>query len=222
MSIINKMTVLKLNKAWLAVGYSSVGRAIVDLAAGQSARALDFEYEKDEFGNYTIDEFGAPVGDPIAITPVEWEQWMTLPVRSFDDGVRYANGNKVMRAPTVLIARNFNKMPHKVFKGKPSKEAIIIRDGGIDQYNGKRLKRDEMSIDHVIPQSRGGRDTWENLVLTSKKINADKGNQFNGEIGLRLIRAPKAPPPIPLSQLIREVRHREWRQFLPHLVDGNE
>lgn len=221
MSIINKMTVLKLNSAWQAVGYSSVGRAIVDLAAGQAAKALDFEYETDENGNYILDEFGSPVGDPTSINPVNWEQWLTLPVRSFDDPVHYANGFKAMRAPTVLVAINFSKMPRKIFKGKPSKEAIKIRDGNIDQYTGKRIKNDEGSIDHVIPQSRGGRDTWENLVWTSKKINSDKGNQLNSEIGLRLIRQPKAPPPIPLTQLIREVRHREWRQFLPHLVDGD-
>jgi hypothetical protein len=47
MSIINKVIVLKLNKAWQAVGYSSVGRAIVDLAAGVSAKALDFDFAKD-------------------------------------------------------------------------------------------------------------------------------------------------------------------------------
>ena len=221
MSIINKMTVLKLNSVWQAVGYSSVGRAIVDLAAGQAAKALDFEYEKDENGNYILDEYGAPVGDPVSITPVDWEQWLTLPVRSFDDPVRYGNGLKSMRAPTVLVALNFSKMPKKIFKGKPSKEAIWIRDGGVDQYTGKRLKRDEATIDHILPQSKGGRDTWENLVTCHKKINSEKGNRLNHEIGLRLIRKPTAPSPIPLTQLIREVRHREWRQFLPHLVDGD-
>lgn len=145
------MTVLKLNKVWLAVGYSSVGRAIVDLAAGLSARALDFEYEKDENDNYILDEFGAPAGDPLAITPVDWETWLTLPVRSWEDGVRYANGNKVMRVPTVLVAKNFAKMPCKIFKGKPSNDAIRIRDGNIDQYTGKHLRNEEVSIDHVTP-----------------------------------------------------------------------
>ena len=216
------MTVLKLNKAWQAVGYSSVGRAIVDLAAGLAARALDFDYEKDENGDYILDEFGSPVDNAISINPVSWGEWMALPVRSFDDVVHYANGNKMMRVPTVLVATNFNKMPRKIFRGKPSKDAIIIRDGSVDQYTGKKLKRDDISIDHVLPQSRGGKDTWENLVTTNKKLNSEKGNHLNVEIGLRLIRQPKAPPPIPLSQLIREVRHREWRQFLPHLVSGED
>ena len=119
-----------------------------------------------------------------------------------------------MRVPTVLIAKNFNKMPVKKFKGKPSKDAIWHRDGGIDQYTGKLLKREDATIDHVLPQSKGGKDTWENLVTTHRDINSEKGNSLNDEAGLKLIRVPKAPLPVPLSMLIREVRHRDWAPFL--------
>jgi hypothetical protein len=215
-NIINRVIVLKLNKAWQPVGFSSVGRAIVDLAAGQSATALDFDYAKDDQGNYILDEYGAPAGDPISIVPCNWDEWLNLPIRSWekDDVVRYANGAKSMRAPTVLIAKNFNKMPKKTFRGKPSKEAIWIRDNGIDQYKNVKLKREDATIDHVIPQSRGGRDTWENLVITHKKVNSEKGNRFNDEVGLHLIRQPKAPPPIPLSAMIRDVKHPTWKPFL--------
>jgi len=111
-------------------------------------------------------------------------------------------------------------MPMKTFKGKPSKDAIWIRDSGTDQYTGKKLRRDEATIDHVLPQSRGGTNAWENLALTAKEINSRKGNRLNSEIGLRLIREPRAPRPIPLSQLIREIRHQDWKRFLPHLVEA--
>ena len=220
-SVINKLMVLKLNKAWQPVGYSTVGSAITDLAAGLSARALNFEYEKDENGNYILDEFGAPPDSPISIVPVDWEEWLTLPVRSWerDDVIRYAAGAKEMRAPTVLIAKNFAKMPKKTFRGKPSKQAIWIRDNGIDQYTGKKLKREDATIDHIVPQSRGGRDTWENLVTTHKKINSSKGNKFNHEVGLHPIKPPVAPPPIPLSAMIREVKHPTWKPFLVNIDD---
>ena len=215
MSIINKTQVLKLNSAWQAVGQSTVGKAIVDLAAGKSAMALDIEYEKDENGNYIVDEYGAPCGQSWP-RPVDWEEWIKLPVREFDTPIHYGRG--VMRAPTILIAKNFSKMPKKSFKGKPSKDAIWIRDGGIDQYTGRRLQRSDATIDHILPQSRGGQHTWENLALTAKEINSKKGNKLNHEIGLRLIREPKAPRPIPLSELIRECKHRDWTPFLPHLA----
>jgi len=207
-NIINIPIVLKLNKAWQVVGQSTVGKAIVDLSAGVSARSIDFEYELDDEGN--------PIGDAISMNPVDWATWLTLPVRPWemDDAVHYCNGAKMMRAPTVLIAKNFNRMPMKKFKGKPSKDAIWHRDDGIDQYTGKPLRREDATIDHVLPQSKGGRDTWENLVTTHRDINSEKGNNLNHEVGLKLIRQPKVPAPIPISLLIREVKHRDWKPFL--------
>lgn len=219
-NIINKLIVLKLNKAWQPVGYSTVGRAIVDLAGGLSARALDFDYEKNEAGEYILDEYGEPVSNPIIMNPVDWDEWVLLPVRPFDEVIHYGScGTKLMRVPTVLIARNFNKMPMKTFRGKPSKESIWIRDGGIDQYNGKKLKKEDFSVDHILPQSKGGRDTWENLVSTHRKTNSEKGNKLNNEAGLYLIKQPKAPPPMPLSSMIREVKHPTWKPFLVNVDD---
>jgi 5-methylcytosine-specific restriction endonuclease McrA len=211
MSIINKLIVLKLNKNWQPVGYSTVGKAIVDLAGGISAQALDLQYE--------VDGDGEPVGDPIAMVPTNWEEWVDLPVRPYDLVVHYgSHGSKSMRVPTVLIARNFAEMPKKHFKGKPSKDGIWIRDGGICQYSGRPLTKAEATIDHVLPRARGGKDTWENEVLSAKDINTKKGDKLNSEIGLKLIRLPKVPRPIPLCNLIREARHRDWKPFLANNV----
>lgn len=207
--ITNKMIVLKLNALWQAVGYSSVAKAIVDLAGGNSAKALDLEYE--------IGDDGQPIGEPISMNPVGWEDWINLPVRSYDFEVHYANGTKSMRVPTILIAVNFSKMPMKNWNGRPSKESILVRDGNICQYTGRHLKKGEGNIDHVVPKDRGGRDTWENLVWSDKAINSKKSNKLNSEIGLRLIREPKTPKPMPVSALIRTCRHRDWRHFLTNI-----
>jgi hypothetical protein len=222
MSVINRTIVLKLNRNWQAVGISTVAKAIVDLAGGQSAQALDFEYEKDENGNYILDEHGMPASEPTA-RPVDWETWITLPVRSWekDDAIHYGSeGKNIMRAPTVLIAKNYFKMPRKTFKGKPSKDAIYIRDGGIDQYTGKKLKRDEATVDHILPKSKGGKDDWENLALTCKDINSRKGNKLNHEIGLKLIRKPSAPKSMSAEEMIRDIKHPTWKPHLPLLADA--
>ncbi len=222
MSVINRTIVLKLNRNWQAIGVSTVAKAIVDLSAGQSAEALDFEYERDENGNYILDEHGMPAKELIP-RAVDWATWITLPVRSWemDDAIHYGNeGHKIMRAPTVLIAKNYYKMPRKSFKGKPSKDAIYLRDGGVDQYTGKKLKRDEATIDHVLPKSKGGKDEWENLALTSKDINSRKGNKLNHEAGLKLIRQPKAPKPMTAMEMIRDIKHPTWKPHLPHLVEA--
>src|ERR1035438_2196596 len=102
MSIINKTQVLKLNSAWQAVGTSTVQKAIVDLAAGKSARALDMEYEKDENGNYKFDADGQPIPIKEWARPVDWDEWITLPVRTdIDNVIHYGRyGEKTMRAPT--------------------------------------------------------------------------------------------------------------------------
>jgi len=204
MSIINKIIVLKLNKAWQPVGFSSVQKAIVDLCGGIAVKAIDLEYE--------LDDSGEPVGDPIRMNPVDWDEWITLCVRPYDLVLHSAKLQ--IRVPTVLVAKNFNRMPMKTFRGKPSKDGIRIRDRNRCQYTGHLLRREEITIDHVIPQSRGGHDNWENLVTTSKELNSKKGNKLNEEAGLHLIRKPTVPAPMPLSMLINEIRHRDWLPFL--------
>ncbi len=223
MSVINRTIVLKLNRNWQAMGISTVAKAIVDLSAGNSAEALDFDYAKDENDNYILDEHGSPMNDAISARPVDWATWIVLPVRPWEmeDAIHYGrDGQKIMRAPTVLIAKNYYKMPRKSFRGKPSKDAIFIRDGGVDQYTGKKLKRDEATIDHIVPKSKGGRDAWENLALTSKEINSKKGNKSNSEAGLTLIRQPKAPKPMTAMELIRDIKHPTWKPHLPHLAEA--
>ena len=73
------------------------------------------------------------------VNPEKCTECITLPVRPFDSAIHYGrDGCKVLRAPTVLIATNFAKLPRKEFRGSPSKDAIWIRDNGVDQYTGKR------------------------------------------------------------------------------------
>jgi hypothetical protein len=205
-TVVNKIIVLKLNAGWQPIDYCSIKRAIIDLAAGLSAKALAFEY------NLNCD--GEPEGKPISIIPTEWDDWIKLPVRPWEFGVSYHNGDRFLRAPSVIVAKNYSEMPLKLFKGNPSKEGILIRDNFKCQYTGKKLKRENVSIDHVIPKSKGGKDVWENLVATSKEINFKKGNLTNKEAGLKLIRKPGPPIPIPKSLLIRRALHLDWKPFL--------
>ena len=78
-----------------------------------------------------------------------------------------------------------------------------------------------MTVDHCIPKSRwaelgkkGSPDGWDNLLLCDKETNHKKGNRLNEEIGLKTLIKPTAPKPIPVSELIKEIRHRDWNLFL--------
>lgn len=209
-TIANKLICLNLNANWQPVGFKTVKDAIIDLCGAESdgkptSLALDIDYETDENGDPILD-------DPKSMTPVSWTEWMNLPIRSWDLTIN--SPNRVIRVPTVLISVNFNKMPVKHFRGKPSKDAIFNRDNGICQYTGEKIDRHQATVDHVIPRSKGGEDSWTNLVLCSKDINSKKGNRLNSQAGLKLLKNPVAPQPIPVYALIKEAKHQDWKHFL--------
>jgi 5-methylcytosine-specific restriction endonuclease McrA len=105
-------------------------------------------------------------------------------------------------------------MPKKKYKGKPTREALFHRDDGRDIYTGEPIEMEDASIDHIIPRSRGGKDTFENTGLTSKKTNNEKGNQLNSEAGLKIHFKPTAPKEVPLWKTIRKIRHDDWKFFM--------
>ena len=209
-NVANKLICLNLNANWQPVGFKTVKDAIVDLCGAESygkpsTMALDIEYELDDNGQPIFDEAKS-------MNPVSWEEWMLLPIRPWDLSIN--SPTKSIRVPTVIIATNFNKMPIKTFKGKPSKDGIWNRDQGVCQYTGKKLSKDQSTIDHVIPRSKGGQDTWTNMVVCDKTLNSKKGNKLNSELGLKLKKEPIEPSPTPVSALIREAKHHTWKHFL--------
>lgn len=203
--IANKLLCLKLNKHWQVIDQTLVCDALVDLAGGINSYALDIEYAVKENGEVDF-------STPVVTRPVGWDEWITLPIRSWDFSIRSVKLK--IRIPTILIAKNYEGMPHLKFKDIPSTEQVRIRDRDICQYTGRKLSKHEISLDHVIPVSKGGKNTWENLVITSKEINSKKGNRFNHELGLKLIRKPVKPLPIPRYNLILEARHKDWELFI--------
>ena len=209
-TVANKLICLNLNANWQPVGFKTVKDAIIDLCGTEingkpSTLALDIEYELDNEGQPIFDEAKS-------MNPVTWDEWVMLPVRPWDFCI--SSPTMTVRVPTVIIATNFNKMPIKTFKGKPSKESIWTRDQGVCQYTGKKLSKDQSTIDHVIPRSKGGQDIWTNMVLCDKTINLKKGNKLNSEVGLKLKKDPIQPAPTPLYAMIKEARHPTWKHFL--------
>jgi 5-methylcytosine-specific restriction endonuclease McrA len=209
-NIAQKLICLSLNRSWKVVGYKTVKDTIIQLCgasieAHPSSVALDIHYELDINGNPDFDK-------PTQITPLTWDDWIKLPIRSWDVTINSAHSE--IRVPTVVVATNYTKMPVRMFRGKPTKEALWRRDGGIDQYTGKPLNKMDANIDHIVPSSRGGKDTWTNMVVTSREINTRKGNKMNEEVGLKLIRKPFAPGPVRVCDLITEAKHADWKHFL--------
>ena len=191
--LLNKATVLVLNRNWQAIHVRTPADAYCQLASGV-ATALDIEGEG-------------------SMRPVKWSEWIKLPIRDQDLSVKTVRGP--IRVPTVIIAVNYAQVPKK--RPKLCARSIRERDGSRCQYTGKLLRHDEGNIDHVIPRSRGGRDTWDNLVWACKKINSKKGNKLPTEAGLKLLKEPRAPKEVPVTMLIRNTHEiDDWRWFVNH------
>ena len=189
--ILNKAVVLVLNKNWQAINIRTPQEAFCQMATNV---ATGLEIQGEDF-----------------IRPVTWDEWVTLPIREGDNLVRTARGP--IRVPTAIVALNYAKVPRK--RPKLSTRNIRERDGNRCQYTGRVLHPDEGSLDHVVPRSRGGKNTWENLVWSSKDVNSRKGNRLPHEAGLTLLTVPRAPKEKPVTALIRNAHEiADWQLFV--------
>lgn len=192
MNALNKPTVLVLNRNWQAINVRTPADALCQMATGV-ATGLEIEGEN--------------------IHPVKWEEWIALTVREQDRPVLTVRGP--IRMPTVIVLANFSRVPKK--RPKLSAKNIRERDGNRCQYTGITLRPEEGSLDHIVPRSRGGPDTWENLVWSCKKVNARKGNRLPQEAGLKLLRIPREPRELPASELIKNsLGVADWQWFMKH------
>lgn len=189
--ILNRATVLVLNRNWQAINVRTPAEAFCQMATNV---ATGLEIEREEH-----------------IRPVPWDEWIRLPVREQDEAVRTVRGP--IRVPTVIVAVNFSKVPKK--RPKLCARSIRERDGNRCQYTGRLLHPDEGSLDHVVPRSRGGEDVWENLVWSARDVNQRKADRLPNEAGLELLRVPCAPKELPVTEFIRKhIRTADWELFL--------
>lgn len=74
-----------------------------------------------------------------------------------------------------------------------SRENIYERDDYICQYCGEKFPHRELTLDHVFPKSRGGENSWENIVTCCKKCNQKKADRTPEEAGMKLLNQPQKP-----------------------------
>lgn len=202
-SVLDKNLTLVLNANWQPIGHLSVRKALVALcseADGQkAARAMDMETELDEQGNPVL----------VSSRPVEWSEWITLPIR---DGDLFVNSaHQKVRVPTILIC-GYTKVPMK--RPRVGSAAIAARDNMTCGYSGRKLTRATFSLDHIQPRSRGGKDDWSNLISCDKAINMAKADRTPEEAGLKLLFKPTTPPSMPVIIQPEAAAHQSWLPFL--------
>jgi len=182
---------LVLNRSYLPVHVTTVRRAFSLLYRGV-ARAVDENYRTFDFADWTT-------------------------VSTLDsEVVGIVSG--LVRVPRVILLVSFDRVPRREVRF--SRHNIFMRDGSSCQYCGERRARNELNLDHVIPRSRGGTTTWENIVCACLDCNRRKGGRTPEEAGMRLRRRPRRPSWTPfVARTLAGTCYREWRPFLGG-IDG--
>ncbi len=102
--------------------------------------------------------------------------------------------------PSVIALRRYINVPHR--KAQWSRRAVLMRDNYIciycsrkpgDFLQGKVLSKADMTIDHIVPRSRGGKDVWTNTACACYVCNRRKGGRLPGEAGMKLRWEPRRP-----------------------------
>ena len=185
-------SVLVLNKSFLPVHVTSLKRALILFYQG-IARAVD-----ENYGTYTF------------------ESWRDVVINRNDHAIGLVD--RLIRAPRVIILINYDKLPKRYIKF--SRANIFLRDKNRCQYCGKEFKKSELNLDHVIPRTKGGISTWENVVCSCIPCNRIKGGSTPEEAGMKLVRKPKKPEWSPYYHIsFANVMYKEWMPFL-NLVDN--
>ncbi len=119
-----------------------------------------------------------------------------------------------MRVPSVIRLLEYRRIPHQT--RALSRKNILMRDRNTCQYCGKSLPSSELTLDHVIPRSRGGLSTWENLVACCHPCNRSKGNQLPVEASMKLMREPRSFSLHTSRHIMRMLGRSDakWRKYL--------
>jgi 5-methylcytosine-specific restriction endonuclease McrA len=179
--------VLVLNRHFQPVRITTARQAFLLLYIGR-ARALDRRFE-----------------------PHAWDAWSLSPLETGDEAVGTPRGK--IRVPRVLLLSGYSRTPHAPLR--LSRRNLFLRDAFTCQYCGIRPGVRDLNLDHVVPRSRGGRSSWENLVTSCRECNLTKGYSTPEEAGMQLRAAPRRPSwSMALMMTAPSSRYPEWEPFL--------
>ena len=198
------LSVLVLNRSFVAVHITNVRRAITLLfrQLAEVVHIVEGHYAASSLVSWReVSALHAALGDP--------EQ----------DWVRAVGYD--LRAPRVIRLLSCDRGPRQGLRF--NRRNVFARDGNQCQYCGKGFPTSELSLDHVVPRSRGGITSWENIVCACVACNVRKGGRTPHEARMNLIRQPVKPKRSPLLSLkLGNPKYASWKSFVDNaywLVD---
>ncbi len=136
-------------------------------------------------------------------------------VAEYDNLIRSVSAE--LRLPSVLRLRHYVKYHRFHRQVRFTRPNLYARDHHKCQYCGRRRSAAELTYDHVVPVSRGGPKSWENIVTCCVPCNRRKGDRTPEEAGLRLLKRPKAPIGFPHSVHLAMSRAKapdSWQSYI--------
>ena len=189
-------SVLVLNRLYMAVHVVGVRRAF-GLLCRDLAEVV--HVEDGRFANY------------------DFQTWLEISELSAEDKQPYDDWVRTVRlqiqVPRVIRLLFYDRMPRHSLR--LNRHTVFARDEHRCQYCGNRLPGSQLSLDHVIPRSRGGSTSWENVVCACLKCNVKKGGRTPQEARMKLVRQPVRPKRSPLLSLkLGNPKYQSWKSWL--------
>lgn len=178
---------LVLNRGWVAIDTTPVADALRLLARG-AARVIEPE-------TYATHCF---------------ESWADLSAAEHEPHVRTVSLR--IPIPEVIVLTQYAGMPKRGVTF--SRRNLFRRDAHTCQYCGVQPGTSELSIDHVVPSSRGGKTSWDNCVLACVDCNRRKADREPHEAGMQLRKQPAAPAWSPTLRIPIGRRRQAWENFV--------
>ena len=152
---------------------------------------------------------------------VHWQKAITLwcqgkveIIASHDREIRAVSFS--LKLPSVIRLLRYVRIKKRFDYVPFSRANIYARDGYSCQYCAKAFPTQELTFDHVVPVSQGGRKDWENIVTCCVSCNRRKGGRTPAEARMRLVRPPRRPDSAPAIRITIGLRNapNSWRDYL--------
>ncbi|MCA8976475.1 MAG: HNH endonuclease [Planctomycetes bacterium] len=153
----------------------------------------------------------ARIVSPESLATFSFAEWCSEPVR--DESLAIRSPSIRIAVPEIIVLARYDRLPRH--EAPFTRRNLFLRDDFTCQYCGRRCSSDHLSVDHVLPRSRGGSTTWENCVLACVGCNSRKADRTVKEAGFRLLRQPTRPRWTPYLNLRQAQRLDSWAQFTP-------
>ena len=186
--------VLVLNRAWQPISVITAFEAISDMYTDK-AEAIDSNYCTYDFTDWIEN----------------WEDICEL--NDYDKAKVVVTSQFNIVIPEII--KYCSTSYYGQMKVKFSRKNIFRRDGNTCQYCYREFEKGDLNIDHVVPRARGGKSTWENVVVSCIKCNSRKGHKTVDEAGLKLLKKPVKPRFLANSKLDRvKSIPTSWKDFV--------